>query len=91
MKKILILCIIIAALAAGGCASANKIKQEEMGDRFVLLEIIDRSHVIVVDKVSRYEYFGSSANGSLYIIGGNVLNDDGKPVKFLGEFPVWKD
>lgn len=49
--------------------------------RFYYLKKVDINRSIVVDKETGYEYF--STNG---IVGGAVLDENGKPVKYEGGF-----
>lgn len=89
-KKIIVVACLILTLAAGGCtkAAGETLSNDDGLNRFVIIERVDKNHYVVADKKTRYEYFMSRAYSGYYIIGGNVFDDEGKPLKFIGTFPT---
>lgn len=88
MKKAIILLLLLTAVLTGCGLPVGEALEDDNGvSRFVVIERVDRSHYIAADKVTRYEYFLSRTKDYLWVVGGNVLDDDGKPLKFVGEFP----
>lgn len=88
MKKVIVLLLLLTAMLTGcGLSTGESVGDDDGISRFVVIERVDKYHYIVADKVTRYEYFLSRTKDSLWVVGGNVLDDNGKPLKFVGEFP----
>ena len=54
--------------------------------QFVLVEKVGNGYYIVADKNNNYEYYAtyiSTRTRYSYVIGGNVLDEDGHPKKYL--------
>ena len=88
MKKAIVLLLLLTAMLTGcGLSVGETFEDDKSVSGFVVIERVDKYHYIAADKVTRYEYFLSRTKDSLWVIGGNVLDDNGKPLKFVGEFP----
>lgn len=80
--KLALAMLLIALLT--GCGMDDKRTGDNFSDhssRFVLVEKLGNSWYVAADKESGYTYFISYTRDANYVIGGNVLDKDGKPVK----------
>ncbi len=85
MKKILLF-LAVAVLTLTGCTFGKQSGEvlDSSTPRIVVIEQLSIQYYIVADMESGYEYFASRSYNNAYVIGGNVLDKDGKPVKFEG-------
>lgn len=84
--------LLISSIIAGcGPKPGESLGDDDGLNRFVILERIDKNHYVIADKKNRFEYFLSRTYNGSYVIGGNVLDETGKPTKFEGEFPKSKE
>lgn len=83
MKKLLLALMVMAALALSGC-SGKQVGTPIDGSpesRIVFVEDLGGQHYIVADKKTGYEYYATRSYNNAYVIGGSVLDENGKPVK----------
>lgn len=84
-KPVCVLLMVVAFLPfiLGGC-SDNKTEEQlnHSSDRFTVVKEENDRHLVIVDNESGYEYFATPRHGGSYIIGGNVLDEDGRPKKY---------
>ena len=90
MKKAIILLIIliicITIILLSGRSSEVEGTFDNDLSQFVLVEKVGNGYYIVADKNNNYEYYAtyiSTRTRYSYVIGGNVLDEDGHPKKYL--------
>ena len=87
VAKYALLCAFIACTVFFvGCS--NYKKGDELSatkSGFTVVEARGNSYCIVVDNKTGYEYFGSISYHGNTIIGGNVLDENGHPKKYVKE------
>ena len=85
MRNFICILMVVAAAFISGCGS--KVNEPlNSSNRFTVVERLGENALpdeyIVVDNESGYEYFATH-NRDGYIIGGNVLDKDGHPKKYV--------
>ena len=93
MKKAIILLLIILIICITTILSGLSGRSSEVEgtfdndlSQFVLVEKVGNGYYIVADKNNNYEYYAtyiSTRTRYSYVIGGNVLDEDGHPKKYL--------
>ena len=95
MKKYISIVLVIFVFLLAGCDGDPNDTKKQTGDdfcnessQFIFVERVGENHYIVADKDTKYEYYMTSiatGNGAGYIIGGNVLDENGKPKKYTSK------
>ena len=94
MKKYISIVLIVCTLVLAGCtgnASVNRKTGESFcndSSQFIFVEQFGEDYYIVADKNTKYEYYVTAVHAKYsvsYVIGGNVLDENGKPKKYTSK------
>jgi hypothetical protein len=85
IKKIVLVVIALFSILEAGCNGESTKPYENIHDSFIVVKHLDSYHDIIADEETGYEYYESTTHGGYYVIGGQVLDSNGKPIKYNKE------